>query len=172
MENQIEYSKFIIQRYDHYISGANTKGNFLLAFNTFLVGGIIANFEKLQKLVQHDWTFTFLNILLIILFGLCIITTIIVIRAVYPFLNSGNSSKERYHSHIFFNSVADFENESSFNDSFSNQTDEQVKEDLTKQTYQLATGLKRKFKFLENAMRFVFIELSVIILLLLLIIIF
>jgi hypothetical protein len=34
-----EQLKFIMQRFDTYISGANTKGAFLLAFNTFLWAG-------------------------------------------------------------------------------------------------------------------------------------
>ncbi len=161
MENQIEYSKFLIERYDNYISGANTKGNFLLAFNTLMTGGIIANYGKLIELVIEDDGLLLLNISIIILIAVTIFTTIFVVRAVYPYLASGNSSKSKYHSHIFFNSVAEFDNINDFNDSYCKQSDKEVKFDLSQQVLQLAKGLKKKYCYLEWAMRFVYFELFI-----------
>ncbi|MFA9370456.1 MAG: Pycsar system effector family protein [Labilibaculum antarcticum] len=172
MKEKIECAKFTIQRFDNYTAAANVKGNFLLAFNTFLVGGIIANCKKLEDLVSSDWPLTILEIFLIglIIFG--IITTFVVIKAVYPFLTSGNSSKDGYHSHLFFNSIADFDNEVEYHNSFSKQKDENIAEDLNKQVYQLSIGLKHKFELLRCAMRFMYAELVIIGLVLILIIVF
>jgi hypothetical protein len=158
-----EQSRFIIQRFDNYITGANTKGNFLLAFNTLFCGVIIANYKTIITFIQNPNDYYLVNICLCVLIVACIIATIFIIKAVYPFLKSGNSSKDKYHSHIFFNSVAEFKNETDFYDSYSKLTDENVEEDLSKQAYQLAKGLKKKYCFIKWAMIFVYVELTVLI---------
>jgi hypothetical protein len=172
MEKQTENTKFIIQRYDNYIAGANVKGNFLLAFNSFLTGGIIANYSKMTELISDDCGITLLNIVLSLLIIASIITTVFVINAVYPYLISGNSSKDSYHSHIFFNSVSEFESDKIYHDSLSKLSDNDFDKDLSHQAYQLSKGLKSKYHNLKWAMRFVYFELFCIFSIIILIIIF
>ena len=170
MDNEREQSRFLIQRFDNYISGANTKGNFLLAFNTFLSGGIIANYDKLTKLIGDPDNYIYLNTVLILLFIVGLFTTSFIINAVYPFLKSGNSSKDKYHSKIFFQSVSEFENEKVFADEYKKQDNEEVNEDLAKQAYILSKGLKSKYSSLAWAMRGIFVELGLMFVILILII--
>lgn len=172
MEKQTDNTKFIIQRYDNYISGANVKGNFLLAFNAFITGGVIANYSKMTDLIANQCGITLLNIVLCSLIIASIITTVFVINAVYPFLSSGNSSKDNYHSHIFFNSVSEFESEKEYYDSFSKLSDNDFERDLSHQAHQLSKGLKDKYNNLKWAMRFVYFELICILSLIILIIFF
>ena len=172
MEKQTENTKFIIQRYDNYITGANTKGNFLIAFNTFLTGGIITSYTKIKELVILSLGKTFIEIQICILFILSILTILLVIKAVYPFLKSGNSSVEKYHSHIFFNSVAEFNSDKKYYESLTGLSDEEFNRDLANQAFQLAKGLKNKYRFLEWAMLLVYGELFIIILTLITIIIY
>jgi hypothetical protein len=172
MEKQNENIKFIIQRYDNYISGANTKGNFLIAFNTFLTGGIITSYSKIKELVILSFGKTFIDILICVLFILCVMAIILVIKAVYPFLKSGNSSIEKYHSHIFFNSVAEFHTDKTYYESLTELSDEDFNRDLANQAFKLAKGLKNKYRFLEWAMLVVYGELFIIILTLITIIIY
>jgi hypothetical protein len=171
MTNQRDQIKLIIQRFDNYISGANAKGNFLLAINTFLCGIIISSHDKLNEIIIHQNDIIYLNIILIILLVLSICTTFFVLRAVYPFLLSGNSSKDSYHSHIFFNSVAEFNTGKEYYKSIEKQSDENVDEDMAIQAYCLAKGLKNKYAFLEIAMKFVYAELFMLFTLLITIII-
>lgn len=159
MEKATENTKFIIARFDNYISQANVKGNFLLAFNTFLIGGIIANYAKIIEFVKCPTILMVLNVILIIMFILSIVTAFFVIKAVYPFLHSSNSSKEKYHSHIFFNSVSEFKDGNEYFSSLTNHTEEQFDSDLANQAYLLAKGLKKKYKYLQYAMIFVYIEM-------------
>jgi hypothetical protein len=171
MTNERDHSKFIIQRFDTYITGANTKGNFLLAMNTFLIGVIITNYSKIKELISCEY-FMYLNIGIILLIVLCLLASYFILKAVYPFILSGNSSAEGYHSHIFFNSIAEFKDSKKFRQSFMDQTDVNIEEDMSQQAYQLATSLKLKYKYLETAMNFIYAELTLIFLLLILIIIF
>jgi hypothetical protein len=159
MENQIDQTKFLIQRYDNYISGANTKGNFLLAFITFLTGSIVTNYCKLTELIKTELGLLLFNISLASIIIINLIILGLVIKAVYPFLKSGNSSKEKYHSHVYFNSVAEFEDGKSFYESFSKQSDNDIMIDLANQAFQLANGLEKKYYFLRLSMKAVFIEI-------------
>jgi hypothetical protein len=170
MDNEREHSKFLIQRFDNYISGANAKGNFLLAFNTFLSGGIVANYGKLIELIDAPNNYLYLNIVLILLFVVGLFTTGFIINAVYPFLKSGNSSKDKYHSKIFFQSVAEFETGTKFAEEYKKQENEEVNEDLVLQAYILSQGLKSKYCSLEWAMRGIFVELILMFVILILII--
>jgi len=172
MEKQREQTRFIIQRFDTYISSANTKGNFLLAFNTFLTGSVVTNYSKLKELITSEFGLNTLNVVLIVLVFVTLLATIFIIGAVYPFVISGNSSANKYHSHVFFNSVAEFKDAKSFNDSYSAQTDANVDEDLARQAFHLAEGLKAKYRLLEWSMRIVYAELFLLFLVLLTLIIF
>jgi len=162
MADHRDQIKAIIQRYDAYINGVNTKGSFLLVFNTFLISVICSNYNTvLTKLESHNAIVGFKIILtvfiLIALFGI-----VSIFRAVYPFLKSGNSSIEGYHSLIFFNSVAEIDSDLKFKEKFDAQTDSQMLNDLILQSYQLARGLKNKFRFIERAMYCIYIELFLI----------
>lgn len=165
MDKERDQSRFIIQRFDNYINAVNLKGNFLLGFNTFLVGGIITNSNNIMAFIESPSYHYLVNICLVILFVLSITATVIIIKAVYPFLVSGNSSKEKYHSHIFFNAIAEFSNAKEFCESYSKQSDDEVNADFARQVFHLASGLKRKYHLLEWAMRFVYMELTLLVIL-------
>lgn len=172
MQNERDHSKFIIQRFDTYITGANTKGNFLLAINTFLIGVIISNYSKLLELIHCCNVRIYFNLGIVLLIILCLIATFFILKSVYPFLLSGNSSKDSYHSHIFFNSIAEFKDANDFRQSFVKQSDLNVEEDMSIQAYQLAVGLKSKYKNLETSIKFIYAEIVLILILLILIIFF
>ena len=44
---RIEQLRFVLTRFDHYTEGANSKGNFLLAFCGFLVGFVGSNYSEI-----------------------------------------------------------------------------------------------------------------------------
>lgn len=172
MEKERDHTKFLIQRFDTYITGANTKGNFLLAFNTFLCGVVVTNYKNLILMVGDRVAITWLNVFLCVLIILGLIADALIIKAVYPFLTSGNSSKEKYHSMIFFKSVSEFESDKKYSEELKNQSDSEVDEDMRKQAYCLAKGLKSKYNDLAVAMRVIFAELSILLLILITIIFF
>lgn len=168
MENTEKF-KFLISRFDNYISQANVKGNYLLAFNTFLIGIIVTNYIKIVELVDCIQIITVLKILLIILFLLSLFAAMFIIKAVYPFLNNNNSSKDGYHSHIFFNSVAEFENGNKYLESL-NSCNNQFDSDMANQAYLLALGLKKKYNNLKYAIWCIYLEMVLILVILLIIV--
>lgn len=172
MTNERDHSKFIIQRFDTYITGANTKGNFLLAMNTFLIGVIITNYSRLEELISCENIIPYFDIGIVCLILLSLFAVFFILKSVYPFILSGNSSVAGYHSHIFFNSIAEFKSSEEFRKSYSKQNDLNIEEDMSSQAFYLAKGLKTKYKNLEIAMKCIYTELALIIVLLILIIIF
>lgn len=154
--------KFIIQRFDTYISSANTKGAFLLAFNTFLCGGLLTNYKTLSTLIDPDFSvYLKMGILLIIIAGVA--SLVIVLLAVYPFLKSGNSSLSKYHSLIYFGSVSAFETSEKYIEALKIQENEDCYIDLCKQIHQLAKGLRKKYKQLEWATKIIFLQLAIVV---------
>lgn len=157
-----EQLKFIMQRFDTYISGANTKGAFLLAFNTFLCGGLLTNYTTLTGLVGPNLS-TYLKVGLFLLIVAGIISLVIVLLAVYPFLKSGNSSPDQYHSLIYFGSVSAFVTPEKYIDALKKQEEPEAYTDMAKQIHQLSKALRKKYWQLEWATKIIFFQLAVVI---------
>lgn len=172
MSDHRDQIKFIIQRYDNYINAVNTKGNFLLAFNTLIAGAIGANYANIISKISTDGAIIGFKIILILFFITLIYAIVNIFKAVYPFLKSGNSSIEGYHSLVFFNSVAEFSDDSKFKSKFEVQSDADLQTDLVLQSYQLSKGLKQKFKLIERAMVAIYIELILLVIMAIYLLIF
>ncbi len=154
---KIEQSRYVLDRFDHYIEGANSKGNFLLAFSAFLFGFIVTSINSIvafNNFKAQGWT-TGLLILILIL-GL--VSIAFTIAAVFPFLKTNNSSSKKYHSLIFFNSIADMD-EDNFLTQYKEQKDKKINKDIAKQIYAISKGLKTKYNRISWAIKLVFVQL-------------
>lgn len=144
--------KMILQRNDNLISSVNAKGGLIVVFNTFLCGSIISKYADLRPFFDKSDFSNIIDLSLIAIFLLSIISVFLVGLAVFPFLESGNSSTSKYHSHIFFNSISEFKCDNDFLDSCKSYEKAEALEDLKRQIYILSKGLKKKFKFIGWAM--------------------
>lgn len=154
---EIEHSRYLLNRFDHYIEGANSKGNFLLAFGAVLCGFLITSFDEIIKF-EHNKGESAVSFLLVatLLCGLASIG--FTIAAVFPFLKTSNSSSKKYHSLVFFNSIAAMK-EGQFLKEYKKQDNKKVRKDLTKQIFAISIGLKIKYVRISWAIRFVFLQL-------------
>jgi hypothetical protein len=141
-KDKIQHAQFIIDRFDHYFEQVNVKGQYYLAVSTLLLGVIITNIEKTQKIINetiyHDW--------LLMSYRLIAISSTML--AISPYLKSGNVHK--YKSLIFFESISNL-SRNDFFESFSTQNEQAVINDYTYQIHILSNGLKLKYKRLEIA---------------------
>ncbi|NRR90925.1 hypothetical protein HSX10_05050 [Winogradskyella undariae] len=154
---EIENSRYVLDRFDHYIEGANSKGNFLLAFSAFIFGFIITSFKTIVEFDNSEdksWTIGLLIIILII--GL--VSIAFTIAAVFPFLKTNNSSSKKYHSLVFFNSIADMDEEV-FLKQYKQQKNKKICKDMAKQIFAISKGLKIKYFRISWAIRLVFVQL-------------
>ncbi|TDS14952.1 Pycsar system effector family protein [Sphingobacterium paludis] len=159
MAPPIDHLKLIIQRFDAYIIASNTKSAFLLAFNTFICGSIISANKSLLHLVNERHQH-FIAVILALGFICGIICLFFVMRAMYPYMTSGNSSANRYHSLIFFRSVTEFSSADSYVKKLKEENEDAFWEDLAKQIYQVSKGLRQKYKYVGYATTCVYIQLS------------
>jgi hypothetical protein len=154
---EIDQSRYVLNRFDHYIEGANSKGNFLLAFSAFLFGFIVTSFNNIIEFsnykAENGTTGLLVGILVI-----GIISIGFTIAAVFPFLKTNNSSSKKYHSLVFFNSIADMKEED-FLTQYREQKDKKVCKDIAKQIYAISKGLKTKYNRISWSIRLIFIQL-------------
>lgn len=154
---EINQSRYVLNRFDHYIEGANSKGNFLLAFNAFLFGFIVTSFNNIVEFnncKSQDSTTGLLITTLVI----GIISIGFIIAAVFPFLKTNNSSSKKYHSLVFFNSIADM-SEEEFLTQYRGQNDKEIYKDIAKQIYAISKGLRTKYNRISWSIRLIFIQL-------------
>jgi hypothetical protein len=146
---RIETLKFVIQRFDNLYSASNRKGSFLLACNTFVCGGIFASYKELIDLLSSScssYIFVF-KIVLLITIILAASSIVLICLAIIPYLKSGNSSKDNYHSMFFFGSVAEY-TKNEYESTLSAKTDDEICSDLSYQACILAKGLRKKYNLL------------------------
>ncbi|WP_312333959.1 Pycsar system effector family protein [Sphingobacterium sp.] len=160
MDNNKDCLKFIIQRYDTYISNSNTKGSFLLSLNAVILTLCVSN---LTKIFEDQAGCKIISIILVsILLASGIMAIVFVVRALYPFTSSGSSHLSKYSSNIFFGSVRKYRTPKEYWDSINSSTDTEFEEDMARQAYTLAVGLDKKFRFLKIASWFIYVDLFAI----------
>jgi hypothetical protein len=162
-----ETLKFIIQRYDGLYNAVNSKANYFLAINTFIGGAILASYKPLLDLIPKTSisSIAFYNCIVIAELIIVVISIFTTCLAINPFLKSGNSlKKNKYKSLIYFGSVADFKKKD-YKHKIKEMKDEELLNDMVKQAWILATGLKMKFKYLKFSSWLVFFEILFILIL-------
>lgn len=160
MDKKVENLKYIITRYDNYINFSNVKGSFIVTLNTFIVGAVLVNRGFILEKIDCKYI-SFYNFLLLLLCSSALVILFFTIRALFPYSISGNSSKDEYHSHIYFGSVSKFESAKEYISSLSKIDDNKFEEDLASQAYIIAIGLTRKYKMLDISMYAIYFELLI-----------
>tara|TARA_R110002051_G_scaffold76285_2_gene139478 strand:- start:32 stop:547 length:516 start_codon:yes stop_codon:yes gene_type:complete len=157
---KIEQLRFVLTRFDHYTEGANSKGNFLLAFCGFLVGFVGSNYSEIIAINNNAYE-NLTGILLFMILTLGLFSIGFIIIAVSPFLKSNNSSNKKYHSLIFFNSIAQMD-EKEFTKEIKKQKENSIVEDLSKQVHIISNGLNSKYSKIGWSLKLLIFQLILI----------
>jgi glucan phosphoethanolaminetransferase (alkaline phosphatase superfamily) len=128
----------ILQRYDHFIESVQTKGNLYLVLNTFIFGGAITVLTSPQA---NAFSMALKNIIIFIIV-VCVVSIIITLLALNPFLKSGRPG-----SLIFFQSVSAI-NYEDYRNEMKTISDEDYIKDLACQVHSMAKGLTKKYRLL------------------------
>jgi Family of unknown function (DUF5706) len=147
-EGRLNHSKFIIERLDNFLGQVNNKGQFYLGMNTLMIGLVLANMEKLSKMIGESYWLIFLLIFFTVVSFFTIGFTLF---SISPFLQSGNSGQ--YKTMIFFGGIATMERED-FVQKFEGQTDSEIQKDFSKQIHIISKSLTEKYRKLEIATYF------------------
>jgi hypothetical protein len=153
-----EHAMFIMGRYDNHYDSVNNKGVFYITLNTFLLGGLFAGFTILYDKIDKP----FLLWVGCIFFSLSsVISSILVILAINPFLKSGDEMSARP-SLLFFGSAAQYQH-NDYLKSLRDQTDAEREEDMAAQIWQLSQGLCEKYRRLSIAGKLLIVQLILLI---------
>jgi hypothetical protein len=144
--------KYAISRFDAYYKHIDSKGRFLLGFNTFLIGGVILAVSSILE-DSYGWYKVVLSSLLFIEIILTLISIGYVIVALMPYTKGESVEKKKYKSLFFYGSVANM-TETTFCKKIKKYSQVDVLKDLSKQMFLLSKGLNHKFQTLKIAFRF------------------
>lgn len=148
IKSEKERLQFCIQRYDHYFDSLNNKSTVYLTLSTFVVGGLLAGYPQLDKVIEYTTLFKFIYALPI-LTGL--ITMSLIIYTSIPFLSK--NSKSVY----YFGGVAARMDED-FCEKSKSLTSEEDMDDLRNQTHILSSGLVKKYEKLKTAGQLILVQ--------------
>ncbi|KYG73691.1 hypothetical protein AWW68_13465 [Roseivirga spongicola] len=133
--------KYLIDRYDRYFQVVDAKGNIILAYHLFIIGGLLLNYEDLNE-VYTGGLLSFSSIVWLT----SIISTVsvsIILVSIFPYLRKGAYSDSE--SLIFFMSVSEMKLER-FGDKVRKMVESDLEDDLIEQAHTLAKGLRKKFQ--------------------------
>ncbi len=171
-EDQLTQAKFLIDRYDKYLQVVDIKGNFLMAYHFFIVGGILLNYDNLNALFNNEgiyWNWNVFKLVATLTIINSLASVYFILRAVYPFLKSKTSSKSKnseIKSLIYFGDVSTKKSET-YIEELKNQSKKNNLKDVQEQAHALSVALTQKFKNIKTAGRlcyfhFVLAVLSII----------
>jgi hypothetical protein len=135
----------IIKRFDHYFYVTDSKATLSIAFNTFTLTIVAIKASEILKFYSNE---TIISIIICIIFLVCLLSLLslfFTFKSINPFLKSPKKTDE-YQSHIYFNHIAEFNNEASFYDSCNKLNNCNINKDLSYQVFVLANGLSKKYR--------------------------
>jgi hypothetical protein len=151
--SKVDFLWKIIQRFDFYINSTNTKASAIIAFNTFVVGGIVLKASDLLPAKQlHHCLAIVSSVSLLIAATASLVSLGITFSVISPFLKS-SEKQEQYTSSIFFAHVAALSDPIKFYQQIQYVDDEKILKDLCVQSHSLAQGLNSKFNRMQIAFR-------------------
>ncbi|WP_417561360.1 Pycsar system effector family protein [Marinomonas sp.] len=143
----------VLKRYDHYIATTNFKVALLMSFIGIVVFGVASKAieQDFSKLSTHTHYFFIIVIVITIISSL--ISAFYLIRVIFPNTSNENLDKK---SLIFFGDVSSCENGATgYSKKIRELSQEDLNDDLAKQTFILACVVSKKFKTLEKAVNIV-----------------
>lgn len=143
----------IIRRFDGYYSGANQKASLLIALNTLVIGGGAFRLTELTKDVfaSSDWLGVIAGVLAISSTLAAFASLGMSCRSALPYLQSPTTPS--YSSRIFFQTASEYKSETEYHAALLAATPESWTEDLCKQAFALACGLRAKHDQVNIALR-------------------
>jgi Family of unknown function (DUF5706) len=142
----------VIGRYDFYMGSVNAKAAFLIAFNAFVITGIVLKWSDILQLYGTKYPFANLvaSILLAAVALASLVSLFFTFQAVNPFLKSPKDPRS-YHSAVYFGHVAEYNDPEKYLSHVNELDAEKVVKDLAYQAHTLAKGTAGKFGWINWA---------------------
>ena|GEM_PF-860981 len=146
----------VINRFDILIEATNSKAALTIAFNTFIVSGIILKWKEILPSYNEYQSLVIIGgIFLTIASVASVLSLCFTFLAVKPFLKSHKDTDE-YHSNIFFKDIAKYEKPGAYHEKVKTVSADSLEKDLAFQIHILSKGISRKFNLLRTATNTIF----------------
>ena len=167
---KVDFLWKIIGRMDTYIGTTNAKAALLVAFDTFLLGGLLVKSpDILTPLNAVPAAQTWALWLIAITGALAVFSLWVTLSVVQPFLKS-NKRPGDYHSLVFFGDVAEVKDAASYLVQVRSADSDALLDDLAQQVHAVSTVAMAKFTRLRFVTRIaVFGQIPVLLVLLMLV---
>ena len=145
----------ILTRLDTFVNTTNFKSAVVLAFNTFILSGIIIQFEELTKQIGtcHPTLKLIGSIIIVCIVVISLISVIFVLLVIKPFLESHTNPNDK--SVIYFGDIANNSSAENFIDAVKQKDDNNYNKDIGEQIYSISDGLKRKYRRMKWAINLI-----------------
>jgi hypothetical protein len=144
--------KKTLDRIDLYIESTNNKAAYIIAFNTFVFGSLIFNFNNILGIYNYDIFKYITTFFLFLTLAGNILSFYYIFNAIFPFLDSGNDLE--YKTMLFFGSISKMSLDN-YNKKIKNMNQNNCVEDLIKQNYILSKSLSNKYKCIKKSSDFI-----------------
>lgn len=135
----------VIGRFDFYIGSTNAKAALLIAFNTFVAGGVLLKSVDIWNLFgDYKAPAALASIALLVAALAALVSLWFTFKVIRPYLDS-ERDPNKYHSMIFFNHVAEWSSDR-YCDELVKLDEACLEADLARQAHALAKGLRLKFE--------------------------
>jgi hypothetical protein len=143
----------VIQRYDYYIGTTNAKAALIVAFDTFVFGGIVLKWQDLLPFFGAHYKAAILASCLLFIAALASLVSLwTIFLVISPFLKSPRSPT-KYHSAVFFGHVSEHKSADDYLGCVRDLDEETLSRDLCAQAHVLSQGLRDKFHSTKISVR-------------------
>lgn len=157
-----------IKRIDAYIISTNTKASLIIVLNSFLLGIIFINHDKIINLYAEEFIKAIVKLALPLIGLFCTISIGYLLSVIYPWLQSSPKNTKEHKLSLFFFGDISLTNEEEFSNTFRSITFNEIFLDLTNQVSVLSRGLMIKMQKTKLGINCLIIGLVIIVILFLL----
>ena len=141
----------ILQRIDQFTISTNNKATVVLAFNSFIITGLIINWVSvLNNFAGYPLISFIVALILVLIAGSSLYSLFRTFQVLYPFLES-HAAQNEYYSNIFFNHIANFKDQDKYFSSIKVLDENIFSKDISIQIFANSSGLTMKFIKLKSA---------------------
>jgi len=135
----------LLIRIDSYVNTTNYKSAVVLAFNTFILSGIIIQYKELINQVADIYSLRIIAAIVVIsIVFISLISIIFVLLVIKPFLESYPTNTKK--SLFYFNDIQKRGSSQDYIKSISKRSKKSLGVDVSEQIYSISKGLNKKYK--------------------------
>lgn len=144
----------VLSRIDEYLGRVDSKANFWITCNIFVIGALVFNSNILDGELQWSWAHVLMVSFLILAILFSATGMLWAFLAITPFLKSGNTNgNKKYTTLLYFGSISHLSYDE-YDASLQKSSKADRLRDIERQTHLLSIALNKKFEKIRKATQY------------------